>query len=207
MPKHRSVIGSPVSDLPKLLAPLNQLIQEVDFEEADPRRRFLSFQMVDARRGVHAVIGLISLRQSGSDVDAASVEVLARRVVEIALVCSYAVKEPRVVERFLKKERHSFDRSFGGTSMQPWVIPDDTKQLPDYREMAKSATPELVEAWDRLSHLSHPIQASPYSMVEVGLSTTQEEFFQLRAMPVVDDIGIALTGIIKSWQSLRTEET
>jgi hypothetical protein len=125
-------------------------------------------------------------------------------VLEIAIVCSYSVKEPQVVERFLKREQHSFERSFGTRSIEHWGIPDTTKQLPDYREMGKTAVPELIKAWNRLSHLSHPKQASPYSMVEFG-PLTAEEFFMLRAMPVVDDIDIAIEQVISAWKTINDE--
>lgn len=200
--KPRSAVGRPLTELPQVLAPLEDALRTIDFKAADPRQRFVCFQMLDTRRAVLAIMALVDARRNGWDVDAAAIEVMARRVVEMAIIAAYSVKEPRVAERFLKKEDQSWERSFGRRAPTGYV--SNAKALPDYREMAKAADPGLVEVWDRLSHTSHPRQASPYSMVEMGLSITADQFFELRGMPAVDDLDVAIAHIVEAWKTISS---
>jgi hypothetical protein len=118
---------------------------------------------------------------------AVAVEVLARRVIEQAILCSYiaATEGSEVIDRFLKTSASEFQRSWQEEHTEEHLTEDASlpvKQLPNYQQMAASR-PQLYELYQRFSYLSHPRGAYPYSAAERDnrrRGTSFQEYYRLR---------------------------
>ena len=150
-------------------------------------------------------MALVDARKAGVEVDAYSVEVLTRRVVEQAIVVGFAVTGPVGVERFARTNEHEYEKSFGHAATEK--VDSSAKQLPKYSQMAERADPELGKVYSKLSHLSHPRASMPYSAIEQHFSqagtVTEDQFFEMRAMPLVDDLDLAVDHILAAWDSVK----
>lgn len=205
MAKPRSVVGRPLDELPDVVAPLQAAIGSIDPSTlSTPIQKFIRFQMIDAYRTCAAVMSLVDARKAGADIDAYSVEVLTRRVVEQAIVVTFAVTDPVGVERFARTNEHEYEKSFGHAPRER--VDSEAKQLPKYSQMAEKADPELGKIYSKLSHLSHPRASMPYSAIEEHFAQgtiSGSQFFEIRVMPLVDDLDVAVEHVLAAWVSVK----
>jgi len=183
--------------LSSILSEIETVLQNALRGTSGRIRKFLLFQLWDAWRTCVAISYVVKDAQSDKKIPADAVEVLARKVLEHAIVSSYVKKHSSsaVVDRFLKTSAKAFEKS--------WKIEHHTedknlivKELPDYRGMANDVGGELYEIYSKLSYISHPRAAQPYSMVEYESKLDPSEFFRRRIDNVIPLV-INLLNILK----------
>lgn len=194
---HRGFHMSEDYGLSSILSEIELLLQNALRGTSGRIRKFLLFQLWDAWRTCVAISYVVKDAQSDKKIPADAVEVLARKVLEHAIVSSYVKKHgsSAVVDRFLKTSAKAFEKS--------WKIEHHTedknlivKELPDYRGMANDVGGELYEIYSKLSYISHPRAAQPYSMVEYESKLDPSEFFRRRIKNVIPLV-INLLNILK----------
>jgi len=183
--------------LSSILSEIETVLQNALKGTSGRIRKFLLFQLWDAWRTCVAISYIVKDAQFNKNIPADAVEVLARKVLEHAIVSSYVKKHgsSALVDRFLKTSAKAFEKS--------WKIEHHTedknlkvKELPDYRGMANDVGGELYEIYSRLSYISHPRTAHPYSLVEYESKLDPSEFFRKRINNVIPLI-INLLNILK----------
>lgn len=130
------------------------------------RAKFFYFQFMDAFRLSCMARVLAEHGMRASVFTAEAIEVLLRRIVEQAILSSYlhtqSGDEP--IDRFLKTSASQFLHSW----REEHQVKDrelSVSQLPDYKAMSNTS-PDLYGLYQKLSYLSHPRSAMPYSLVE-----------------------------------------
>lgn len=144
--------------------------------------KFLLFLLYDSYRTAVGAQVLIERGLEDPRIAADSVEVLARKILEAAILCRYARKHASdaVVDRFLKTYATEWEKSWQvpPTSRDVSALP--AKNLPSYRQMAEDVRGDIYDAYRKLSYLSHPRGALPYSLVEHESGLGPKRFFRRR---------------------------
>jgi hypothetical protein len=199
----RSRWARSTSELVALLAPLKETSDSIDFETlSSPIERFVHSHLIDAYRTGQAMIALIEARRAGKDVDAVSVEVLARKLTEQASVVEYAVTEPEGVERWARTHEHEWKRSTGHPPRTR--VKSEAPVLPSVTDMAGKIDEQLVRDWKFLSHLSHPRGSWPYSGIErEGKRNWPEvDLFENRTDAVIEHVERAVQHVLDGWRKI-----
>lgn len=200
MRRKRSAVGTPISELPRVLSPLAEAMREISPERLqDPLTHFLYCQVVDAYCAGQAIRTLILARRRGVRILPSSIEVIVRRIVEQAIVASWANANPGAVNRYLNTVEKEWKRSFKTSPAKTAEKVPNAQPLPSYTDMARAVDPELGELYSKLAFLSHPRGAPPYSQIESQLKgISADAFFELRVMPLIEDLDHAVERLISS---------
>ena len=172
--------------------------------------KFLYFQLLDSYRLAIMAIGTYNFGLSSTIFTAEVIEVLARNVVEKAILCAY-IKEKNdtvFIDQFLKTSASEFEKS--------WEIEyfsEDknlqVKNLPDYKTMSNCLDIETYKTFKKLSYLSHPRFTLPYSLVEHEYiekrKTTKMDFYIKRGRNALGVIAQALKIVRKKFEESDKE--
>lgn len=193
-------------EIEDILSPLNErLAQLIGTQIGGRRRKFAYTLLLDAHRTSLAIRALMQARADGLSLMADAIEVLARRIVEMAIVASYLANgDVTVVDRFLKTSAAEWQRSLHRE--REGEIADavyqflPVKELPSYRQMAEEVDNELAITFSMFSYVSHPRIAYPYSMLEYNWD--QHEFFWLRAGKAIGNLEGPITHLLEAYDAI-----
>ncbi|HYP23309.1 MAG TPA: hypothetical protein VEV43_07040 [Actinomycetota bacterium] len=200
-------LGRFPDEIDAVLSPLKERVRGLPTTVAGERRKFAHYLLLDAMSSAHAIELVVkSSRVLGTPPLADAIEPVVRHVVEKAIVIAYVARsnDERVVDRFLKTSAREWERSFGSAESHPHLdLP--VKELPKYKPMAEAACPELVEVFAKLSWISHPRSALPFSM-QAYASADVTQYAQLRVAKALGWLEEALAVVLDAHDVINEEE-
>ena len=192
-----------------MLAPLKEKVGQLRPGVAGRRRELAFYLLLDTLSTSNAVELLVKAAPIiGKPHLADQIEPLVRHAVERAIVIAYvgAARTPEVVDRYLKTSavlyRVSFgqkDDPLGGDALLK--VP----QLPPYAQMAAEACPELGRIYKRMSWISHPRSALPYSMHMMG-AADPITFSALRTGKALGWLDEAIKVVLHAYETVDAED-
>lgn len=158
-------------------------------------QKYLYSLLCDAYRTGVSIQVLVQQGLTDQRIPADSVEVLARQILERAIVSGYVRKQDpdEMVDRWRKTRALEWKERWG-ESVDPEAENLPVKRLPDYRQMAeKVGSGKLWEAYRQYSYLSHPRGVCSYTEVEWMSGLGSQEFFRGRVQEALRGTSAMLT--------------
>ena len=167
--------------------------------------QFLLHLLYDSYRTAHAAKVLIDFGYVDPRVPADAVELLARKMVEAAILCRYVRKHAsdEIVDRFLRTYNTEWEKAWQLPPASGFLPTRPAKNLPPYRTMAEDVRGDIYDLYRKLSYFGHPRGALPYCVEEARSGLSRREFFRRRIraiLPVLVDLLVILTSNFRESQ-------